>query len=558
MGSPGDKTSVEHREFSSEKGFLVQRITLALNEKTWQSRETLKGRVYWQGNPDSVELLIAALCGTDAEAFRAVAGHWTGLLETGDSVLLAQDPLRSWPLFLATAPDGSVTITDDISVARKAAGNPARDSQSLLEFSHLSYVTGPRTLFERIDQVQAGELLTVTPDGDHDSAFYREVVTKATPGIDDDATLDTVFTDALDTAFDRLFGRVGNRQVVIPLSGGLDSRLLSVIMRDRGHNNVVNFTYGVGTTREVEISREVAEALGQRWEFIQYSNEEIKAAWASAEAGNFIRSSYAGASLPHIQDWYPVQQLQRRGLIDDDAVFLPGHTIVGNTHDDWIADLLGEVSPEQLARTIIAHHDASRPGVPALERNQTFKAQVLQTIERAGYDGTPESRLRVMEHWNLLERQTKYINNSMRNYEQFGYDWALPMLDREVLDVWDTFASSIIRDREWYRRYVDHRYVAATGTEIKTFEAFAAARISPSGRQRIKKILNAFGLQRRIEREITARAVAAHPMAFQTFVGDTSEAELRRFILRGGDPMAIYNEQFLADTWNPFAKVFTP
>lgn len=534
----------------------MQQITLALDEQQWQSRETADGKAYWRGHPDSEDRLLAALLGTDPQAFNLVAGHWTGIFQSDDTVLIAQDPLRSWPVFIATAADGALTVCDDIAVARAAAENPTVDEQSKLEFLHLSYVTGSRTLFERIDQVQAGELLRFERGTGAHSEFYRGVG-HAQPGVEGEEALDAAFSVALDEVFDRLFTRIGERQVVIPLSGGLDSRLLAIAMRDRGHENVVNFTYGVGTTREVEISREVATALGQRWEFIQYSNDEIRAAWASEDAGKFIRYSYSGASLPHIQDWYPVQQLQQRGLIDDDAVFLPGHTIVGNTHDDWLADEQGPVSAERLAQTIIRHHDATRPRVPALEQNQTFFSHVLRTIERAGYDGTPGSRLSVMEHWNLLERQTKYINNSMRNYEHFGYEWALPMLDLEVLNVWDTFVASIIRDREWYRRYVDRRYAATTGTEIKTFEAFAAARISSSNRQRIKKVLNALGVQQRIEREITARAVASHPMAFQTFIGDVSEAELRRFILRGGDPMAIYNEQFLADTWNPHAKVFT-
>lgn len=535
----------------------MQHIALALDEQTWQSRETAAGRIWWRGTPDSVDSLIAALISTDPRALREVSGHWAGILEAGDSMVLAQDPLRSWPIFVATATDGALTVCDNIGTARGAAGDPTLDPRGTLEFSHLCYVTGSRTLFERIEQVQAGEVLALGTSGARASRFYREVVSHAEPAVADEGTLDAEFSAALSTVFDRLFDRIGGRQVVIPLSGGLDSRLLAVAMHDRGHRNVVNFTYGVGRTREVEISREVAESLGQRWEFVQYSADEIRAAWGSADAGTFIRESYVGSALPHIQDWYPVQQLKLRGLIDDDAVFLAGHTIVGNTHDDWIADEAGDVSAERLAQVIIAHHEAPRPKVASLAHDPEFVSQLVSSIERVGYDGTPESRLRVLEHWNMLERQTKYINNSMRGYEHFGYEWALPMLDREVLDVWDTFAASVIRDREWYRGYVGRRYAAATGAEIKTFEAFAAATISASGRQRIKKVLHALGLQQRIEREITARAVASHPMAFQAFVGDTSEAELRRFILRGGDPMAIYAEQFLADTWNPFARVFS-
>lgn len=531
-------------------------VTLRLEHRGWHSLETPGGRLHWIGSPDTVEQLAAALAGADASAISAVGGHWAAVLETPGRIVAAIDFIRSWPLFVASRSHGSRVVTDDIAIARSEAGDPPRDERGAREFLQLSYVTGSRTLFQGIRQMQAGERLQLGADGTSESTFFRRVG-HANPGLVEDAGLDRAFSGALDRVFDRLFSRIGNRQVVIPLSGGLDSRLLAVAMRDRGHRNVVNFTYGVGPTREVEISEEVASALGQRWEFIQYTPDEIRAAWASEDAGRFIRESHTGSSLPHIQDWYPVQQLQCRRLIDADAVFLPGHTIVGNVHDEWLVDEPGPVEAEKIVRAIIGHHDDVQVGAPMLDRDPIFVGQVLDVLERIGYDGSPAARLDAVEYWNMLERQAKYINNSMRNYEYFGYEWALPMLDREMLDVWDSFGPAIARDREWYRGYVNRRYSAATGSEINTFEAFAAERFSQSDRERIKKVLRALGIERRIEREITARAIASHPMGFQAFVADMTPTELRRFVLRGGNPMGIYNEKFLADTWNPFARVFS-
>lgn len=535
-------------------------IDVLLNSNDWHHQAWGDGTLHWRGAPDTVDGLRAELSQaleTGIGSPTCAGGHWTAVFESGDSVVVAQDPIRSWPLFIAEDANGSHTVTDTIDTARTSAGSHGRDEPAALEFLHLGYVTGPDTLFTGVSQVQAGEWLLL--DGQTRTRLTPVLGLRphASPGLSSPVVLDAAFDAALEIAFDRLFERIGDRQVVIPLSGGLDSRLLAVALRERGHDNVVNFTYGVGRTREVAISEEVATALGQRWEFIEYSNAEIRAAWKSPAAAAFIRDSYAGASLPHIQDWYPVAELQRRDLITDDAVFLPGHTIVGNMHDEDILQLQSPVSRGALTEVLLNHHATIRPGNNALLRSNRFAAKLQAFLTDIGYDGTPESRLDALESWNVLERQTKYINNSMRGYEHFGYEWALPMLDRELLEVWASFDLSVAQDREWYRGYVNRRYSAASGGAIPTFEAFAAANVSKQNRDRVKTMLRSLGALGLVERRLVAQAYAQHPMGFQEFVGETSPSEVRRFILRGGLPMGIYSERFLDDSWNQHTGIFT-
>lgn len=534
-------------------------IDVQLTEAEWQSQETPAGTLLWRGFPDSVEDLsraIAAAAATGHADVTAAAGHWTAILRSPSGVILAQDSIRSWPLFIATDEHGKRTVTDQIDRARQAAGDPDRDDAAALEFLQLGYVTGGDTLFTRVAQLQAGEWRKVTSETNERLSGALGLQSHAAPGVTDVAELDAVFTGALDAVFDRLFARIGDRQVVIPLSGGLDSRLLAIALRERGHQNVVNFTYGVGRTREVAISEEVAAALGQRWEFIQYSNEEIRAAWQSPAAAEFIAASYAGASLPHIQDWYPVAELRRRGLIADDAVFLPGHTVVGNMHDEEILVDPQPMSRAALTDVLLHHHATIQPNHDALRDSPRFATKLAEFLDGMQYNGSPASRLDTLESWNIVERQTKYINHSVRGYEHHGYEWALPMLDRELLDVWARFDLSVAQDREWYRGYVDRRYTAASGQSAPTFEAFAAANVSKSNRDRVKAVLRGLGLLRRVERGITANAYAQHPMGFQEFVGDATPAEVRKFILRGGLPMGIYTQKFLDDSWNPHTRIF--
>ena len=63
----------------------------------------------------------------------------------------------------------------------------------------------------------------------------------------------------------------------------------------------------------------------------------MRQAW-QAEGGAFIRNAWAGASLPHYQDWYALRELTSTGVLPAGTVILPGHTIVGNLHGQELLD----------------------------------------------------------------------------------------------------------------------------------------------------------------------------------------------------------------------------
>lgn len=540
-------------------------IDVRVNSTDWQQQETPQGRLFWRGFPTSVADLLATLTsvaeGNCEPNLADLTGHWSAIFETPAGVVVAQDVLRSWPIFVAEAGDDRLVITEDIELARATRAAALDRSAAPLapaavdEFLNLGYVTGEDTLFEGITQVQSFEWRFFPVAGEPRRGLHR-LPRHDVPGIATDEAADELFSAGLETVLDRMFAALGNDQIALPLSGGLDSRLLAIALKDRGYENVVAFTYGVAETAEVRISREVAEALGYRWEFIQFTPEEIRKAWATPEAGEFIRASYAGSALPHVQDWYALRELKRNGLIDDNAIMLPGHTVVGAMHNEEIMDYAGLVSRDEITDLILEHHSSIRPHPEALLDNERFIKKVDDFLDAVGYDGTRGDRLMALEYWNLLERQTKYINNSVRAYEHFGYRWALPMYDKECFNAWFRLSEDYTLDREWYRRYINRRYAATTGQAINTFEAFAAANFTQSKRDKVKSVLRALGLLTFVERKLRAQAVANHPMALNEFIGTATAQDLQRFVMRGGTPLGLYAEQFIADTWNPHARIF--
>jgi asparagine synthase (glutamine-hydrolysing) len=401
--------------------------------------------------------------------------------------------------------------------------------------------------------VRAGEIVTVNAaDGVVAREIYRVFTYSRTPELDADAVA-ARFDSALAAGMDRLIARADGRQLVVPLSGGLDSRLISAYLKLAGYENVINFTYGRPEGREAGLSKQVAEALGQRWRFVPYPPSEIAAAWAGKDAARFIEFAHSASALPHVQDWYALVVLNRDRLIDNDAIMLPGHTIVGNIHDTAILDDAEPVAASRLKEVLIDYHYGLQGRSRAMRDDPSINAEFDEVLHQIGYDGSVLARAEAMEYFNLSERQAKYINNSMRVYEFFGYEWALPMLDTEMYLMWQTLDIKFTRDRSWYRQYVDGWFSRAADVDV---DYFAPMTMSANKRNALKSALARMGLERAAQRLLTARAVLQHHMSFNRFVGSMSQAELGWRTLRGQTLLGIYADLFLRDTWNPHTHVF--
>ena len=55
---------------------------------------------------------------------------------------------------------------------------------------------------------------------------------------------------------------------------------------------------------------------------------------------------------------------------------------------------------------------------------------------------TPEDAQDAFEVWDWQERQAKWIVNSVRNYEFYGYEWRMPLWYNEIMDYWPHTAPS--------------------------------------------------------------------------------------------------------------------
>ena len=479
-------------------------------------------------------------------------GAWT-LIEAGDGVVrLTTDRTRSHHLLFTRAGDTWI-ISDDPQELRRHAPTWARDEQAAEVFLHAGFTPGTRTLAHEVYATPAGSVVELRSDGTWSSRSWETYRYDADPITSPEEFAD-VFRTALDTAVERVLQETDGRQLLVPLSGGLDSRLLAVWLKRHGARDVVTFTYGVPGSTEVAISRGVAEALEMDWFTVDLDPTEMARTWAGPDGVDFQKRTWGLTSLPHVQDWYALLQMRRSALIDTDAVFLPGHTIVGNMHDEHLLE--GGPSRNDVLTTVARHHSLLQGDrsawrhLPLLRRTVVQGAQEVSFPIGRGKDlaGSGRSIQELVERVNLQERQAKYINESFKAYEAFGYGWALPMLDTEVWRTWLRGSEDLTATRDWYAQFTAEAYAEATGTASQLFEA-PAARIPAGPRRLLMAALTVTGTRTALSRAVSMRTMLHHPMAFEAFNAPMPRTEQIMRMARGATSTGLWTRLFLQGTW---------
>lgn len=437
---------------------------------------------------DMAELLDA--CSTELD-WQSTLARLNGCLAVisrrGPVVLAAVDRLRTMPLFYSDA-GGRRLVSDSAHRIRDGHDSWKIEPVADVEFQSTGYVTGADTLVAGLRQLQAGEVLrwdaqaTGGPERwQYFQSRHGDYVVDAVPDLV--SQLDRVHR----SVFRRLVQSAGDRTIVVPLSGGYDSRLIGVSLRDLGVRDVVCYSYGLSGNWEAGISRELARYLGFRWEFVPYSPQQWRTWAATASFKTYCRFAGNLTSVPHIQDWPAVAELHRGQRIPPGSIFVPGHSgdFVAGSHIP--RQFMGRRSiprREVLDSVLRSHYSLWQWPAPGRHELADEFDKRIESIVGTISQCSPETAADLFERWDLQERQAKFICNSVRVYEDFGYEWRLPLFDHELMNFWARIPVELRVGRKLYLRYVQERQhlpVTSANTDHNRFMAALVRGIDAAG-----------------------------------------------------------------------------
>ena len=446
----------------------------------WRRRVEDWGTVHTAGDASVPERIMPGSVRSRKRLSRLLltqGSQFATVVQTSDTIFACVDAVRSFPLFHATTATGFTLTTNPRRLLPLIEGT--LDDTSLLEMYHAGYVTGHNTLYREITQLEAGTaLLFDARTGELTSWAYHEyrpqlrgseVASTLSPWIEELGAI-------LDHCFERVIERVGDRAVYIPLSGGLDSRLVACKLHELGFTRIKAFTYGPPGNSQSLVAARVAEVLGLDWCEIPFDVKRMREIFHSEQRARYQQFADGLSTLPSMGEFCPLIQLDCER--PDEVVVINGQSgdfICGN---HLPAHLVGATDNRRLWEHIRSKHFGVRPrGTADLQPiEERFCSWSESTAVGDKLEHPSATR---HENWEFRERQAKYVVNGQRIYEYLGMDWLLPWWDFELVRFFESVPLRGYVNRRLLLEYLrDYDYMGLFTERFQTARAFAG----PEGR----------------------------------------------------------------------------
>ncbi len=382
-----------------------------------------------------------------------INGFFYLAIETEHEIFLISDIVRTYPIFYK--------ISDDIIYIDDNAINLSSDDElswyNVDIFLASGYTIGNKTIFQNIFQVEAASLVSISKiDGKTILTSYYSVVKFSYSNFEKKelfSKLNKIYKNIVQKLLDYSQGRM----IVIPLSGGYDSRLIAMTLKQLGAENVICYAYGTKhpydiNHLEIKTSRNVANSLGYKWIYVEYSYSKWNKLIQDQASNDYIKYVSRGSSLVSYQDWLAISELKKKNLLPDDCVFVPGHTGDFITGSAIPADIEFDkvYNKLEILRKLSGKYFNLFPFIDDQKLLQFCENffQLEETYNAKDY-------INVIEMFCWREYHSKHICNSAQIYKFYNYNWYFPLWDREIVDFWFSIDPEYRRERKLFREFID-------------------------------------------------------------------------------------------------------
>jgi asparagine synthase (glutamine-hydrolysing) len=352
-------------------------------------------------------------------------GEFVLIIQSDQELFAAVDRKRSIPLYYYDR-NGQWVLTDKVSGSHKGDYNQT----AVTEFLITGFTTNNKTLYHDVKQIEAGCYITIHKSNMENSryySFYHQPVEANLESLSNE--LEQIFRDV----FRDLSERTKGKTIVLPLSGGYDSRIIALLLKEFGNENILAFTYGKRHNKEASVSENIAKNLGIPWEFYEYQKNDWHSWYHSEEWNEYVEFAVNGSNMAHLQDWPAVTKLVQKHK--EDLVFIPGHSgdFVAGSHLPYEITEGENHSIDDVISFILKKHYKLWDIGSIYENSPELIEEIRSSIEHLPYQ-TSEEASALFEYWDWKERQAKFIINSLRVYEFYGQGWEIPLWDDRIVE----------------------------------------------------------------------------------------------------------------------------
>jgi len=377
------------------------------------------------------------------------------IIDNEDYVFAAVDRIKSYPLYYSGS--NAVPLVSNSSQKIRSQlikANINHHAELMLAMS--GYVFGNDTLYDEIKQLQAGEILfwrKNTPLPEITQYYSYLAAANSTLSLD---ALTEQFSDILDSVISQLIKKAAGRVICLPLSGGLDSRLLLAKLVEHQYQNILTFSYGPNGNHEMRQAERIAKQLGVPWHKVASNTKRARTLYNSSLRKSYSEYAHGFTNIPSYMEFEAISTLKNKQIIPNDALIVNGQSgdfISGGHVPEFL--FRQSVSLDIMTKYCIDKHCSYWLHLKSESNLKIIENIINQQLQKISNDSTMQlSPAAIYECWEWQERQSKLVIRGQRLYDFFGFDWSLPFWHDEMMAFWSTVPYKFKRNQNLYINYL--------------------------------------------------------------------------------------------------------
>ena len=387
----------------------------------------------------------------------SIRGNFSIIIITSLRKIISVDHIRSIPMYYLIN-DKSIIVTDDTDFLQKQLNKRNYISEfSKLQVLMSGYTLFDDTLYAGIKSFIPGQLFihNITSTSVHNINNYRawfEVKNKNIESLD---YYQSRFNDVMLEVMSETIDSLNCRQVVIPLSGGYDSRLIASLLRHYNYENVICFTYGMVNNFEALAAEDLAKSLDYKWFFIDLNIRDQINFYKSDDFFSYLEFADTADSVSYYQGLYSVKYLKENKLIDKDAVFINGNSgdfITGGHMSKMYQFCDQKYLDRNIFEVMINKHYSlwghikTKTNIKRVTDRINDKYKYLKNLY--GFD---INACDFVYYYEFMNRQSKYVIQGQKVFEYYGYDWRMPLWDSKLIEFWSIVPNNYKNEQMLYK-----------------------------------------------------------------------------------------------------------
>ena len=365
-------------------------------------------------------------------------GTFSIAVVTKDYVLIAADKIRSIPIYYSRNDQVLLISNSAENIINYSVGDISWTS--VTDYLISGYVHGDNTLYNNIFCLGAGKFLLL--DRNAGSTSEKQYFSyQPDPKYEKEKDYHRILDEKIDAAIERTITHARGRPILVPLSGGLDSRLVLAKLKQHNYPDLFSFTYGLSGNHEAMMGRWVAEQLDVPWKFIRSKVHDLRNLYKSPERHSYADFADGRQIVPSYAEYEPLLQIVHNNLFPSDSIIVNGQSgdflFGGHLPSSWLSEC--DIS---LACKYIVDKHCNHWFTQNLKSRKDEIENILEEEIRifCENDKNPcaEKIMSFYENWEWRERQPKAAISNQRLYEHLGFDWTLPLWDTDLIDFWQT------------------------------------------------------------------------------------------------------------------------